>query len=186
MKLLVFPALAPVLALVVAACTPEGSEVTIDSSDVVPPVPRASDLGPAGLDAHTWLFDTRGRNDAPRLRYGAAENDEMAITFECRSAGKVTIVLDRLILGRKPRDWPFTLSSGGEERSFTGKLSRVQEDHMLVETIIPASDPILVALSLSGDLSLDDSSRLSPLPLGAVDDSERQAIADFLEACPLS
>ncbi len=175
------------LALVlVAACTPEGSEVTIHSSEVVPPVPRASDLGPAGRDAHTWLFDTQGRNDAPRLRYGAVEIDETAITFECRSTGKVTIVLDRLILGRKPKDWPFTLTSGGEERTFTGRLSRVREDHMLVETVVPASDPILVALSLSGDLSLDDSSRLSPLPLSAVDDTERQAIADFLAACPLS
>jgi hypothetical protein len=174
------------LAVLAVACTPDGSEVTIDSSEVAPPVPRASELGPAGQDAHTWLFDTRGRNDAPRLRYGAAENDESEITFECRSTGQVTVALDRLILGRKPRDWPFTLTSGGEERSFTGRLSRVREDHMLVETIVPASDPILVALSLSGDLSLDDSSRLSPLPMDAVDDSERQAIADFLEACPLS
>ncbi|HEY7797592.1 MAG TPA: hypothetical protein VIA80_02415 [Hyphomonadaceae bacterium] len=186
MKPTFLPALAPVLAFVLAACTPEGSEVIIDSSEVTPPVPRASDLGPAGLDAHTWLFDSRGRNDAPRLRYGAAGNEEVAITFECRSTGKVTIVLDRLILGRKPKDWPFTLTSGGEEQSFTGRLSRMQEDHMLVETVVPASDPILVALSLSGELSLDDSSRLSPLPLDAVDDSERQAIADFLEACPLS
>jgi hypothetical protein len=179
-------ALALVLALVAVACTPEASEVTIESSEVIPPVPKASNLGPAGQDAHTWVFDAEGRNEAPRLRYGAADNQETAIAFECRSTGKVTIVLDRLILGRKPKDWPFTLTSGNEERSFTGKLSRAHEDHMLVETVVPASDPILVALSLSGRLSLDDSSRLSPLPLDTVDDSERQAIADFLEACPLS
>ena len=57
---------------------------------------------------------------------------------------------------------------------------------MMVETVVPASAPILVAMSLSGALSLDDASRLSPLPMDAVNHDERQAIADFLSTCPLS
>lgn len=174
------------LFLAAAACEPDGSEVTIESSEVAPSYPKASSFGPSGADALTWLFDDQGRENAPRLRYAATGGEETAITFECRSTGKVTIVLDRLILGRKPPNWPFTLLSRDEEAPIVGKLSRMQEDHMMVEAVIPASAPILVAISLSGELSLDDSSRLSPLPMNAVDDNERQAIADFLSTCPLS
>ncbi len=174
------------LCLSTAACTPDGSEVTIESSEVAPPYPTASGLGPAGADALTWLFDDQGKGNSPRLRYAGAEGDEAAITFECRSTGKVTVVLDRLILGRKPPNWPFTLTSRGEEAPLTGRLSRKQDDHMMVEAVMPASAPILVAVSLSGALSLDDSSRLSPLPMDAVNDEERQAIDDFLSSCPLS
>jgi hypothetical protein len=181
--------LAPVflaLSIAAAACTPEGSEVTIESSEVALPYPKASSLGPAGADALTWLFDDQGAGNAPRLRYATTEGEEVAITFECRPTGKVTVVLDRLILGRKPPNWPLTLHSRDQETALTGKLSRKQEDHMMVEAVMPASDPILIALSLSGELSLDDSSRLSPLPMDAVNDDERQAIADFLSTCPLS
>jgi hypothetical protein len=173
------------LFLSAAACTPEGSEVTISSSEVAPPYPKASSHGPAGADNLTWLFDDNGQKSSPRLRYAAAEGEETAIAFECRTDGKVTVVLDRLILGRKPPNWPFTLISRGEEAPLIGKLSRKQDDHMGVEAIMPASAPILVAISLSGELSLDDSSRLSPLPMNAVNDDERQAIADFLSTCPL-
>ena len=180
-----FPALLA-LALVAAACTPDGSEVTIRSSEVASPYPKASRHGPAGADNLTWLFDDQGKDNSPRLRYAAAEDEELAIAFECRSNGRVTVVLDRLILGRKPANWPFTLVSRGEEAPLVGKLTRKQDDHMNVEADLPASAPILVAISLSGELSLDDSSRLSPLPMDAVNDDERQAVADFLSTCPLS
>jgi hypothetical protein len=174
------------LCLPAAACTPDGSEVTIKSTEVASPYPKASVHGPAGADDLTWLFDDNGQKNSPRLRYAAAEAEETAIAFECRSTGKVTVVLDRLILGRKPPNWPFTLISGDESAPLTGKLSRKQDDHMGVEAVLPASAPILVAISLSGELSLDDSSRLSPLPMDAINDDERQAIADFLSTCPLS
>jgi hypothetical protein len=173
--------LAP-LCLLFTACTPEAPEITIHSSEVasVAPAPRPES---SGQDSLIWSFDYQGRDNSPRLSYSGRETDETAVIFECRTPAKVTVALDRIILGRKPSDWPFTLTSDNVEARFRGRLVRIELDHFLIEAQTALSAPIFTAIRDSGKASLDDSSRLTPMPMNAIDDSERQAIADFLLAC---
>ena len=172
--------LAP-LCLLATACTPDTPEVTIDSSEIGPTTARGPEL--PGQDSLAWSFDYQGRDNSPRLSHSGRDSDETTLVFECRTPAKVTVILERVILGRKPPDWPFTMTSGAVEAQLRGRLIRVELDHFLIEAQTPLAAPIFAAIRDTGKASLDDSSRLAPLQMNAVDDTERDAIADFLFAC---
>jgi hypothetical protein len=181
------------LAFVLPACAPDPAPVqktaeapsqpapgVIDPP--LPPIPMAADAGLSGQDSLTWFFDNHGRNGAPRLMYSARGSDEMALNLQCRTPGTVTALIVRAATEPKPATWPFTLTSGAEKLELQGAVA-AEGDLFVIEAEMPDSAPVLAALHSSGQLSIEDASHVSAMPLNAINDAERAEIGRFLAAC---
>jgi len=139
-----------------------------------PTIPTDPAAGPSGADNMTWHF-THYEGQAPALRYGSYGSEDQAIALRCEGA-RIAAILWR---GQQRETWPFTLQSGGAHANLNGVGEGDSE--VAVTAHVPRSSPVMAAFRQTGDLTLSEDGQ--SWVMDAINDQERQAIAQFFAAC---
>jgi hypothetical protein len=129
----------------------------------------------------TWQFGNDGRTATgtarPRLMYASYGSEGMALNLQCDpGTGNAFAILWR---GQVQPSWPFTLQSGAARTQLTG--TGAGESEIIVTAPVALSAPALTAFRSSGALTLLEGERT--VVMDAINEQERQAIANFFEAC---
>ena len=127
----------------------------------------------------TWQFTSADSPVSgarlPRLMYASYGSEGMALNLQCEAG----TMYARLWRGERRERWPFSLQSGVTRADLAGTTDG--ESEVVVTAAMPVAAPVLAAFRESGDLTLVDHD--TTVIMDAIDNAERQAIADFFAAC---
>lgn len=127
----------------------------------------------------TWQFIAANSQNAgtpnTRLMYASNGSEGMALNLQCEGG----TVYARLWRGQQRESWPFSLQSGATRADLSGTTEG--ESEVIVTATLPVNAPVLVNFRGNGRLTLIDGDTTQVLD--AINDQERQAIAEFFRAC---
>lgn len=155
----------------------------VEQMPVIPTDPAA---GPSGADNMTWTFDPMGRGaggaSRPRLMYRSGGSEGMMLNLQCDPGTNNGFVLS--MRDARQDSYPFTLQSGTVATELSA--APIQPDNggageIAASAPVALDAPALTAFRSSGDLTITDNGR--SFVLDAINDQERQTIAEFFRAC---
>lgn len=139
-----------------------------------PPIPTDPAAGPSGTDNMTWHF-AHYEGQQPGLRYGSYGSEGQAIALRCEG-DQVAAILWR---GQQRDAWPFTLQSGAARADLNGVGQGDSE--VFVTATLPRNSPVMTAFRETSELTVTEGG--TTWVMDAINDQERQTIAQFFTAC---
>lgn len=139
-----------------------------------PPIPTDPAAGPSGTDNMTWHF-SQYEGQLAALRYASYGTEDQAIALRCEG-DRVAAILWR---GQQRDRWPFTLRSGATRADLNGVGEGDSE--VFVTAHVARNSPVMMAFRETSDLTLTEDG--TTWVMDAINDQERQAIAQFFTAC---
>lgn len=131
---------------------------------------------PTAMPGMAWSLH-HAEGEGAKLAFGQPASDNVLIMMTCQPRSGEVLVSLAAPSGARPA---IDLASRGATAEFQGETAPSMGDGVLIEAQAPASHPALAQFARTGDLTLVDNGRRTPLPARG---AERGKIAGFFESC---